>query len=762
MGVTAPLGALAGIAGKTAVDFEFAMAKVQAVAGSATQGELAKLESEAKRLGRTTAFSASQVAGLQLELSKLGVDPGEIVEMEGAILNLSQAFDEDLSETAESVGRTLAQFELNAKEATNVTDVMAVAFGNSALDLGRFTASMEKVGPVAHAAGLDLKETTSLLGIMANNGIAGSDAGTKLKIALTEIRAAGLPVKETLKQIAEGSFDFEGSLELLGKRAQIINPILANAGDKTAEFYDKLEKADGAGQKAADVLKGTTQGAILELKSAVEGLAISFGELLLPKIERLSDFVSGLAGKFSALSKEQKEQILNIIGIASAVGPAVFILGKLSTILSVVASVAASISLPIVAAAAAIGGAAYLIYTNWNTLVEYFTEGPGTSFLDSVLFAVNQFVGFIVGLFNVVVELILAIWDAWGEDILKGLELVFVHFTGLFDTVFKAVGTLLGSFVKLFKGDWKGFLRGILDTLILIVKAIVDSFMFMFEQVGYLIDVVMKALGIESDVQGFLSGISDAAGEFFDGLLSDQSDAEDAGTDYFAMMGEGFDGLKGKVSGLFGGGGGGGYGGGAPSVDGGDGGDGGDSGFLGSDGGEEEGQNIRDLTDLYTEFGTAAGEAINQVGDAFADAIMGAKSFGEAFKALAMQLVKQLISLTIGHLITNFMAPSLENLATNGASGLAKSAAAPAIAAGLFSAVKMASGGAVLGPTLALVGENPASRGEFVVPFEKMGRFMDMAGGGSGRMQVSGRLVGDDIFLSNERSDRILARRRVI
>jgi len=766
MGLTAPLGALAGIAGKTAVDFEFAMAKVAAVAGSAGPEALAKLEAEAKRLGATTAFSASEVAGLQLELSKLGVKPDDIVAMEGAILNLSQAFDNDLSESAESVGRTLSQFQLDSSQATRVTDVMAVAFGNTALDLERFTASMEKVGPIANDAGLSLEETTSLLGIMANNGISGADAGTKLKIALTEIRVAGLPVKDTLKQISQGAFDFEGSLGLLGKRAQIIAPILGNAGDATGEFYDELINSGGAGQKAADVLKNTTQGALLEMKSALEGLAIAFGELLLPKIQQMADVVSGLAARFTALSTEQKNTILQIAGIASAIGPVLFVLGKLSSLMGVISGIAGGISLPILAAAAAIGTAVYLIYTNWEAIVLYFTEGPGTSFLDAVLDAFNQFVGFVVGLVELVVELVVTIWDEFGDDILKVAKFGLDRVMEVFSFIFGIVGGLLGSFISLFKGDWEGFLYGILDVCTRIIAFIVDSFLFLFESVAFIIDLVLGALGIETDITGFFSGVKEDAAAFFESLIILQDDATDAGTDYFAMMGDGFKGLSSKVGGFTLGGGGGGGTGEAPVITSGEGGGGGGLFGGGGDGdGDGDLENkTANLTELMFKLGETSGEALAGIGDGFADAIMGVKSFGEAFKEFALGLIKQLISLTIGHLITTFLAPSPDNLATGGVSGLAKAAAAPGIVGGLFAGLtKMASGGAVLGPTLALIGENPASRGEFVVPFEKMGQFLDMTGGGgSENMTVNGRLVGNDIFLSNERANRSLARRRVI
>ena len=215
-GVSAPLGALAGLAGKAAVDFEFAIAKVAAVSGGSAQ-EMKLLEEEAKRLGRTTAFSAGEVASLQLELSKLGFNAGQIDAMDSSILAVAQAFDNELGETAEAVGVTLSAFGLKATETSRVADLMATAFGSSALDLGKFSESMSKVAPIARDAGLSMEDTTAVLGILANNGITGADAGTKLKIALTEIRSAGLDVDDTLAAITEGSFTFEDAVNDSGK-----------------------------------------------------------------------------------------------------------------------------------------------------------------------------------------------------------------------------------------------------------------------------------------------------------------------------------------------------------------------------------------------------------------------------------------------------------------------------------------------------------------------------------------------------------------
>ena len=139
--VTAPLVAMGAIAGKTFMDFEQSMLKVKAISG-ATGEEFKALEQNAKALGSSTMFTASQVAGLQLELSKLGLTPQQINASTESILNLAQATDSDLSQAAEVAAKTMQAFGLQATDMTMITDVMADSFSSSALDLNKFETAM--------------------------------------------------------------------------------------------------------------------------------------------------------------------------------------------------------------------------------------------------------------------------------------------------------------------------------------------------------------------------------------------------------------------------------------------------------------------------------------------------------------------------------------------------------------------------------------------------------------------------------------------
>ena len=761
--VGAPLGALTAIAGKTAVDFEFSMAKVAAVMGGVTP-ETKALEAEAKRLGRTTAFSASEVAGLQLELAKLGFNAGQIDAMDSGILAVAQAFDQELGPTAEALGATLNTFGLSARDAGHVADVMATAFGNSALDLSRFSESMSNVAPIARDAGLSLEDTTAVLGILANNGIVGADAGTKFKIALTEIRAAGLDVDDTLKAITDGSFTFEDAVDTLGKRAQILAPILANNSEELAEFRGKLNDVDGAALSAQGVLDDTAQGAINRMKSALEGLAIAFGELLLPKIERVTNIVSNLAARFTALDTGTKETILNVIGLASALGPALIVLGKFSTLIGSLVKVLAVLTGPWGAIAAAVAAAAYLIYTNWDAIVAYFTTGPGSGFLQVVLDAVNSFVGFVVRLFEQIYNLATAIWAEFGDDIVEAAVASLDFLVNQFETLFSFLGNIFDAGTSFLSGNWEDGLKFLADAAIDAVRFILGAFLNLFESIGYGVDALAEFFGLEIDVSGFIGSAADSLDQFLEGLKFNER-GEDAGEDFLSGVSGAFGSFGGFSFGLGGLAGGGGGAGPQVTIEGAD---AAVPSFLETGDGEAGmtalTEKIDSATQAYQAMGEAGSAALNSIGSAVADAIVDGENLGASLKEIGKSLLKNLISIAVGYLITNALSPlAPENIATAGTAGAAKAAGAPALAASLFSGLQFfAKGGAVLGPTLALLGENPASRGEFVIPFERMGDFIGQVATSTRDDRISGRLVSGDIFLSNEKTDRLLSRRRVL
>lgn len=208
-GLTLPLAALGGVAFNTFQKFELSMAKVKAVSG-ATDEEFKSLSKSAKELGRTTVFSASQVSGLQLEFAKLGFSAQEINKVTKSTLALAQASGSDLPRAAEVAGSTLRAFGLEADQTSRVTDVMAKSFSTSALDMESFAESMKYVAPVAQAAGMPMEQVAAMLGVLANNGIKGSQAGTALRRIIADLGATGKPTSEAIAELAKNGLTMGG------------------------------------------------------------------------------------------------------------------------------------------------------------------------------------------------------------------------------------------------------------------------------------------------------------------------------------------------------------------------------------------------------------------------------------------------------------------------------------------------------------------------------------------------------------------------
>jgi len=328
MSVTAPLALIGASSFRTAADFEQSMAKVKAVSG-ATADEFAKLESNAKELGRTTRFTASEVSELQLNFAKLGFTAEEITQVTGATLALAQATGSDLATSAEVAGSTLRAFGLSADETSRVTDVMAKSFSTSALDMGTFADSMKYVAPVAKAAGLSVEETTAMLASLSNAGIKGSQAGTSLRRIISELGATGGDVAGSIKKLAGEGLNLADAKDEVGRSAQSALLVLANSTDQTAKLTTEFQNAKGAAQGMADIMDDTAEGAMKRMQSALEGAQIEIGSALAPIMIKLADIVSDLAGRFSSMSDGGQMLIMSVAGIAAAIGPILMILPNL-------------------------------------------------------------------------------------------------------------------------------------------------------------------------------------------------------------------------------------------------------------------------------------------------------------------------------------------------------------------------------------------------------------------------------------------------
>ena len=158
---------------KTFTAFEFQMAKVKAITG-ASSVDFLKLSKSAEDLGRTTFFTAQQVAELQTNYGKLGFTTQEILDAQEATLSLATATGEDLGRAAIVAGSAVRGFGLDASETQRVVDVMAVSFTSSAMDLEKWQTSMTKVAPIAKSAGFSIEDTAAMMSKLTDSGIEAS------------------------------------------------------------------------------------------------------------------------------------------------------------------------------------------------------------------------------------------------------------------------------------------------------------------------------------------------------------------------------------------------------------------------------------------------------------------------------------------------------------------------------------------------------------------------------------------------------------
>lgn len=375
--LTAPLLGIAAISTKTAVDFEFAMAKVQAVSGF-TAAEMQRLEKQAENLGATTSRTQDEVAGLQLELAKLGKTADEIEAMTESVLSLSIAFDQDLAESARVIGATLNQFDLSAEESGRVADNMAVLFGTSALDLEKFDAAMRTVGPTANAMGLSVEEAGAAMALLVNSGVDASTVGTALTKSLTTLAKKGFEGKDALAALTSQNLSVAEAFEIFGDRAGKIVPILAESSDELQRYITLQEDGEGAALKARKTLEATAKGGFDKLRSALSAAATQIGKKFLPMVNRIVDGLTELISGFAALDTGVIASVVSIGGLVASIGPLIFIAGQMvfaysqltiainSNTASQLKNIAALATNPYVLLGAAIATLAYGFY-KWST-----------------------------------------------------------------------------------------------------------------------------------------------------------------------------------------------------------------------------------------------------------------------------------------------------------------------------------------------------------------------------------------------------------
>ena len=371
-GVTAPLTALGSSAMKTFVEFENGMTKVGTVT-NASVSELKMLTEEAKRLGATTTYTASQVADLQLVLGRKGFDPTQIKNMEGSILDLALATGEDLNLAAEATSSSINAFGLEASEAGRVANTLASAAANSSIQLSTFTTAFGHAGASANAVGVDIEGLSAMMGVLMDNGIKASASGTGLRKIFMKLNEAGIPFEDTLNNLADGSMTLNQAQSLVGRTAANQLLILSKNKDKISELSEEYKTNTGRLKEMADAMGNTTHAKLKRMESAIEAMKLEFGALIAEAVTPIIQWITKMATSFANLDENTKNIIIGIGTLLAVLGPLLLIVAAVTSAWGVMAGVIAAITSPIglaIAALVAIPLAFAYIQDNFDAFAE--------------------------------------------------------------------------------------------------------------------------------------------------------------------------------------------------------------------------------------------------------------------------------------------------------------------------------------------------------------------------------------------------------
>lgn len=302
-GTAAALGGVAAAAIKVGSDFESQMSRVKAISG-ATGEEFEQLKAQAMQLGADTSFSASQAAEGMENLAAAGFTTSEIMNAMPGLLNLAAASGEDLASSSDIAASTLRGFGLAASDAAHVADVLAANANRTNSSVADTGEAMKYIAPLARAAGLSLEETAAAIGIMANAGVNGSQAGTSLRGALSRLSKPTKDMSEAMDELGISFYDSNGKMKSLTEQVGMLRQAtegmtdeqknnylvtlygqealsgmlaLINEGEGSlGELTNAYKNCDGAAQEAAETMQDNLPGALEQLSGSAETLGLAF------------------------------------------------------------------------------------------------------------------------------------------------------------------------------------------------------------------------------------------------------------------------------------------------------------------------------------------------------------------------------------------------------------------------------------------------------------------------------------------------------
>ena len=586
--VTAGVTALGTASVTTAANFESSMSQVQATMGitkdamSTVNGQsvntMDTLSKLAKKMGAETAFSASECAEALNYLALAGYDTQQMCDTLPTVLNLAAAGDIALADASDMVTDAMSALGMGVDEAETMVDQMAKTASTTNTSVAQLGEGILTIGATAKSIKGGTAELNTALGILANNGIKGAEGGTHLRNIILSLQNPTDKAAAQMEALGISVYDSEGNMrsmnDILGdlnksmdgmtsaEKSNIIgtifnktdlssvNALLANTGSTWDDLQQKITASGGAAQQMADTQLDNLQGQITILKSALEGLAISFGELLMPAIKQIVDWVQKFVDWLNGLSEGTKKTVVTIALLAAALGPVLIVIGKVisavGTIMTVVPKIAGVINtvkgafaalnatmlanpiVLIIAAIAALVAAFIYLWNNcdgfrqfwidlwenvkqvaitvWNAIKEFFSQvWEAIKTIFSTVFEViktlvttyfNLYKTIIETVFNVIKTVITTIWEA---------------IKGVFTTVFNVIKTLVTTYFNIYKTIIQTVLTVIQtvittvwNTIKTVITTVLNAIKTIFSTVWNAIKTIISA--VVSGIKGLITG----------------------------------------------------------------------------------------------------------------------------------------------------------------------------------------------------------------------------------------------------------------
>lgn len=513
--VTVPLVAVGAAAVKTVAKFDDSMSRVKAVSG-ATGGEMVKLRDQAKDMGATTRFSASEAADAMGFLALAGWDTNQILAATPAMLDLASAGSLQLATAADIVTDTMSAFNMQASEAGKASDIFAQAQAKSNTSVEQLGEAFKYSSANAHAAGMNLAQTAAVMGTLANSGIKGSMAGTTFNAMLTDLRKGAEDGKVAIGDMSVALYNSNGTMRDLGsimgdvekatagmttaerdaalggvfheRSIRGVNIMLETGSKKYKELEKKMYESEGAAEKMATTMEDNVGGAFRELKSKTEGLLISLGEqlapvvtdTLIPALEKVGEVVGKLVGWYAQLSPPLQGVVAGFIAFAVAIGPILMVLGNLISSVGVIVAI-------------------------FPTLVMAFSSAAVSAWIFTTALLANPITWIVLGVIALIAAIVLLV---------KNWDTVSAFLLGVWETIKSAAISVWGAIVS--------FFQSIPEKIGNIVDSIANFFKSLPGKIWtFLLGVITKVTEWKAQLS---AKAKEAANKFIEGIKSLPSD----------------------------------------------------------------------------------------------------------------------------------------------------------------------------------------------------------------------------------------------